>query len=308
MTDPRPGDSIFWIEVEKIRPNPYQPRREFDEDKLRALADSIRQYGVLQPLVVTRQEVQRDDGGLAVEYELIAGERRWRASKLAGVYQIPAVIRTGEDSDKMKLELAIIENLQREDLNPIERAQAFQRLYEEFKLSHGDISKRIGKSRVYVTNTIRILALPAEMIEAVSRGQISEGHTRPLLMLTDRPEEQRTVFQEVILKKLTVRDTEQIARRIAFDRVRKQPVPPEIVEMEQKLSDQLGTRVHVEKREHGGKVTIDFTDNDKLQQILSLLDQDQTSSPEVPPDLPAEADESPKEEDDTLYDIKNFSV
>ena len=127
-------DKIFLIEVEKIKPNPFQPRHEFNEERLRDLADSIKQYGVLQPLVVTRNEITRDDGSLYTEYEIIAGERRWRAARIAGLSQVPAVIRTGEQSDKEKLELAIIENLQREDLNPIDRAQAFFKLANEFGL------------------------------------------------------------------------------------------------------------------------------------------------------------------------------
>jgi ParB family chromosome partitioning protein len=129
------GDSIFWIDVDRIKPNPYQPRREFDEAKLKDLAESIRQYGILQPITVTRAEVVRDDG-LGVEYELIAGERRLRASKLAGLQQIPAVIRAGADDARAKLELAIIENLQREDLNPVDRAHAFDRLAKEFGFKH----------------------------------------------------------------------------------------------------------------------------------------------------------------------------
>src|SRR5574343_1247458 len=121
-------NSIFWVEVDKIKPNPFQPRREFDEEALKALADSIKQYGVLQALVVTRKEFEKEDGGLGVEYELIAGERRLRASKLAGLSQVPVLIKTGDESDLMKLELAIIENIQREDLNPVDRARAFERL------------------------------------------------------------------------------------------------------------------------------------------------------------------------------------
>jgi ParB family chromosome partitioning protein len=124
-------DSIFWVEVDRIKPNPYQPRREFDQMKLQELADSIRMYGLLQPLTVTRSEVEREDGGLIAEYELIAGERRLRASKLAGLAQVPVIIRAGEESDQMKFELAIIENLQREDLNSVDRARAFQQFLEK---------------------------------------------------------------------------------------------------------------------------------------------------------------------------------
>ncbi|MFA6446140.1 MAG: ParB/RepB/Spo0J family partition protein, partial [Candidatus Paceibacterota bacterium] len=141
------NNAIFWVEVEKIRPNPFQPRKEFDEARLRDLADSIRMYGVLQPLVVTRKEFQKEDGGLGVEYELISGERRLRASKLAGIPQVPVLIRSSEESDRVKLELAIIENLQREDLNSVDRAHSFERLVKEFNLTHADIGRKMGKSR-----------------------------------------------------------------------------------------------------------------------------------------------------------------
>src|SRR5580704_16809602 len=145
------GDSIFWVEVERIKPNPFQPRKTFDEAALQSLAESIRSYGVLQPLTVTRKEIERPGEGIFVEYELIAGDRRLRAAKLAGLKVVPVVIRTAEDSDRMKLELAIIQNLQREDLNPVDRAVAFQRLAQEFGLKHLEIGKRVGKSREYVS-------------------------------------------------------------------------------------------------------------------------------------------------------------
>ena len=134
---------------------------------------------------------------------------------------MPVIIRSSEQSDREKLELAIIENLQREDLNPVDRARAFERLIKEFKFSHGEVGAKVGKSRVYVSNTLRILAMPEEMIVALSEGKITEGHTRPLLMLIDRPEEQTTLFKEIIFRKVTVREAEQIARKIALDRVRK---------------------------------------------------------------------------------------
>ncbi|MDP3725770.1 MAG: ParB/RepB/Spo0J family partition protein, partial [bacterium] len=168
------NNSIFWVEVEKIKPNPYQPRKEFDELRLQDLASSIRQYGILQPLVVTRREVSREDGGLLVEYELIAGERRLRAAKIAGLAQIPVVIRTGdEDNEKAKLEIAIIENVQREDLNPVDRARAFKRLVEDFGFKHHEVSQKISKSREYVSNSIRLLMLPQEIIEALGSGTIT---------------------------------------------------------------------------------------------------------------------------------------
>jgi ParB family chromosome partitioning protein len=271
------NDSIFWIDVEKIKPNPYQPRKDFDQAHLESLADSIKQYGVLQALVVTRKEVEKPDGGLDVEYELIAGERRLRASKLAGLQQVPVLIKTGSETDLMKLELAIIENVQREDLNPIDRARAFEKLATEFKLKHADIARKVGKSREYVSNTIRILSLPPIILEALSKGQISEGHTRPILMLGDRPDEQTTLFKEIVFKKLTVREAEAISRKIAYDKVRKREYvfDPELADLEEKISASLGTRVSIERKEDGGKLTIDFFSNDDLHIILDLIKNNQ---------------------------------
>lgn len=269
------SNSIFWIEVEKVRPNPYQPRREFDEERLKDLAESIRQYGILQPLTVSRIEVLRPDGGLAVEYELIAGERRLRASKIAGLTQVPCLIRTGDDS-KAKLELAIIENLQREDLNPVDRAKSFQRLADEFGLKHTEIGKKLSKSREYVSNTMRLLTLPEEILLALEQGKISEGHTRPLLMLSDRPDEQKELFGEMMVRKMTVREAEGIARRIAFDKVRKKDKfhDPDIADMEGRFAETLGTRVHIEKKEVGGKIMIDFFSYEELQAILARLQEE----------------------------------
>ncbi|HEY6020002.1 MAG TPA: ParB/RepB/Spo0J family partition protein, partial [Candidatus Paceibacterota bacterium] len=179
------NNAIFWVEVDKIHPNPFQPRKEFDEARLNDLAKSIRQYGVIQPLTVSRKEVEHPDG-IKAEYELIAGERRLRAAKLAGVREVPVLIRAAYDDDKTKLEIAIIENLQREDLNPIDRAKAFDQLVHQFGFKHAEVAEKVGKSREYVSNTLRLLALPEEMQQALTDGKISEGHTRPLLMLADR--------------------------------------------------------------------------------------------------------------------------
>lgn len=267
------NNSIFWVETEKIGPNPFQPRREFEPKALEDLADSIRQYGVLQPLVVTRQEILLpDNNGMDVQYELIAGERRLRASKIAGLQQVPVIIRK-ETDNKVKLELAIIENLQREDLNPIDRAMAFEQLHKEFGLTHVEIGKRMGKSRVYVSNSLRLLSLPPEIKQGLMERRISEGHTRPLLMLTDRPSEQTTLFKEIMVKKLSVRDAEKVARKIAQDKVRKKEfiVDPKIREFEKKLSENLGTRVHIEPKENGGQITIDYFTVKDLESIISSM-------------------------------------
>jgi len=266
-------NAIFFVEVEKIKPNPFQPRREFDEAHLESLADSIRMYGVLQPLVVTRKEIYHENGNMATEYELIAGERRLRASKKAGLREIPVLIRATEESDKVKLEIAIIENLQREDLNPIDRAKAFRQLVDEFGMTHADVAKKVGKSREYVSNSMRLLGLPEEMLQAIVDKKISEGHARPLLMLGDRPEEQAVLFKEILIKKFTVRDAEKVARRIAYDKVRKKEkmIDPEIVELEEQVSQRLGTRVHIEKSGTGGKIEIDFFSTEDMRSIIELL-------------------------------------
>ena len=339
------NDSVFWIEVDKIHPNPFQPRKEFDEIQLRSLSDSIKQYGVLQALVVTRKEIQKEDGGLTAEYELIAGERRLRAAKMAGLREVPVLIRNGGETDLMKLELAIIENIQREDLNPVDRAKAFDRLVTEFHFKHSQIAEKVGKSREYVTNSLRMLALPPEMIDALAAGKISEGHSRALLMLSDRPDEQNTVFKEVLYKKLTVRETESVARKIAYDRIRNKEkyLDPEIREMEERLAEALGTRVHIEKGEKGGKLSIDFFTQDDLRSLLAFISertekrdpnellnkhisrlaaaQDEKNVPESIPSqdqsLTTEKgapiddrtpEEIKKEENEDLYSVKNFSL
>ena len=322
------SDSIFWVETDKIRPNPFQPRKEFDEFKLRDLAESIKQYGVLQPLVVTRNEIVKDDG-IVVEYELISGERRLRASRLAGIPQVPVVIRSKDESELMKLELAIIENLQREDLNAVDRAVAFKQLADQFGLKHVQIAQKMGKSREYVSNSLRILLLPEHMLLALREGKISEGHTRPLLMLVDRKDEQETLFKEIIYKKMTVRDAELVARKIAVEKARKKDIvfDPEISSIEQKFTDSLGTRVHIEKGLNGGKITIDFFSNDDLRGILDmienqkkrkaseLLDKHISEVGEIRPltDLAPIDDRSAiekkeDEENDALYSMKNFSL
>ena len=327
------SDSIFWIEIDKIKPNPFQPRKEFDESRLKDLAESIRQYGVLQPIVVTRREYQKPDGGLAVEYELISGERRLRASKIAQLAQIPAVIRSNDESNLMKLELAIIENLQREDLNCVDRAKAFQQLVTEFGFKHTKIAMKMGKSREYVSNSLRILALPEHMLQAISEGKMSEGHTRPLLMLIDRKDEQETLFKEILYKKLTVRDAEMIARKIAVERARRKEtmVDPEIVALEEKFAESLGTRVHIEKGEKGGRITIDFFSNDDVRAILDFLstkdkrkvdellnkhiasvnevNASKITEEEAPfiDDRSAE-EKKEEEESESLYSVKNFSL
>jgi ParB family chromosome partitioning protein len=334
------SNSIFWIDTDKIKPNPYQPRREFDEARLADLADSIKQYGVLQPLTVSRVEIEKEGGGIITEYELIAGERRLRAAILAKVPQVPAIIRSG-DTAIMKLELAIIENLQREDLNVVDRARAFFRLANEFKFTHNEIAKKMGRSREYVSNSMRILSLPEEILNGLSEGRITEGHTRPILMLADHPQEQLVLFKEIVYKKITVREAEKLARKIAYDRVRKKEFmpDPEIVELEEEFQEKLGTRVHIDRKESGGQIKIDYFSTEDLRAILDLIKK---SENERRPDemlehhiasttnnstlevvdsaatmVTADSEDKPiddrskediKEDDENLYNISNFSL
>ena len=327
------SNSIFWIDTDKIKPNPFQPRRDFDEARLQDLADSIRQYGVLQPLTVSRVEREKEGGGLVTEYELIAGERRLRAAILARVSQVPVIIREG-DTSLMKLELAIIENLQREDLNVVDRARAFFRLVNEFKFTHNEVAKKMGRSREYVTNSLRILTLPEEILNGLREGKLSDGHTRPLLMLADHPEEQMVLFKEIVYKKITVREAERLARKIAYDRVRKKEFmpDPEITELEEEFQEKLGTRVHIDRKELGGQIKIDFFSTEDLRTILDLIQKGEVEK--KPADLlenyiaqndatisePANAEggeetpiddrnkEEAQKDDADLYNISNFSV
>lgn len=329
---PQSSSSVFWVEVDKIKPNPFQPRQEFREEALKDLADSIRQYGVLQPLVVTRKEVHLEDGGIATEYELIAGERRLRASKLAGLREVPVLIRVGEDSDKTKLEIAIIENVQREDLNPIERARAFQRLHVEFGYTHVEIGKKMGKSREYVSNSVRLLNLPPVVLDALTTGRIGEGHARTLLMLSDRPEEQMTLYKDIMFKGLSVREAEQASRRIAFEKIRRDhlKLDPTILEMEEQLTEKLGTRVQIERKKFGGKVMIDFFSTEDLKNLLDIVSSGKfpgiqindpvraamprvelTAEEKAEVEALAQSGQSatpPPAEDEALYSIKNFSL
>jgi len=326
QAEPTRYDSVYWVEVARIIPNPYQPRKEFDEEALKSLAESIRMYGILQPLTVTRKEIEKPDGGIQSSYELIAGERRLRASKLIGLKEVPVVIRTGEQTDKMKLELAIIENLQREDLNAIDRSKALKLLADDFGLSHGEIAAKVGRSREFVSNSIRLAQLPEYIAQAVIDKELTEGHARALLMLNDRPQEQETLFKEVVLKKSSVRVVEQLARRIATDKIRKKDKTPEMMELEKSLTETLGTRVLIENRPQGGRVLIEFFSPEDLSHIAAILAErrdeergfgeeareavEQTISEpgESETEVSETEDAQKKEPEDDLYSVSNFVV
>ena len=272
----RKSDAVFWIEIEKIEPNPFQPRREFAEETLRDLAGSIREYGMLQPVLVTKREIETSSG-LEVKYELIAGERRWRAAKLAGLSQIPATIRRGVPDDRLKLELAIIENIQREELNAMERARAFKQLIDEFHLVQRDIATRVGKSREMVANTLRLLALPQDIQQAVHNGQISEGHARAVLMVGDDTQKQFEVYHGIVSDRLSVREAENRARQVGGKKLipRKRAASiiedPEMRQWQNKLQDQLGTKVHLQRIGERGKIVVEFYSEEELLGLLHKL-------------------------------------
>lgn len=312
--------SVFWLSVEKIDPNPFQPRKEFADTKLNDLAQSIRRYGVLQPLVVTKKEAVTDNGDMSVRYELIAGERRLRAAKIAGVSEVPAVIRADITEDNVRLELAIIENLQREDLNPIDRARAFKRLIENFKMTHTEVAQRMSRSREYISNSLRLLSLPEDMVQAVVDGKISEGHTRPLLMLVETPKDQRALFDEIVQRKITVRDSELIARRQATNRARKKEVNPYVQEAQLTLEGILETQVHIQSQgETGGKIVINFFSGEDLESIIEKVQgKPATQNGNISETIKATQDAMIYEDaeavgeaessEDEMYTFKNFSL
>lgn len=275
----RPKESVFWIEIAKIQPNPEQPRTTFDEEKIRALAESIRQYGMLQPIVVSKREIDVPTG-TQVEYQIIAGERRYRAACMIGLVHIPAIIRR-EESDKIKLELALIENLQREDLNPLEKARAYNRLIHEFHLTAREVGMRVGRSREAVSNTVRLLALPEYVQNAIMQGRVTEGQVRPLISISHNVDEQRALFQRVLAEGLVARDIEYAARQIIarIGPAMRQTQKSGKVEFdattrsfETKLADVLGTRVSVRRNREGkGKISIEFFSEEELQNLVARM-------------------------------------
>lgn len=261
------SSTVSTLPVSSIVPNSRQPRMQFDDSTLAELAASIREFGVLQPLIV--RPVGED------RYELIAGERRLRACKMAGLSEVPVVVRSA--SAQAALEIALIENVQREDISAMECAIAYNKLCEEFSLSHEEVAGRVGKSRVAVSNTLRLLKLPAALQKAVMEGDLSEGHARALLML-DSPVRQAQLFERVLRDGLSVRETERLARsaseevgRSMAQRRKHQQTNPEWASLERGLSEYFGSKVTLHRERSGGKVTLEFYSDDDLQRILDIL-------------------------------------
>jgi ParB family chromosome partitioning protein len=261
-------ESIFNVEVDKIRPNSNQPRKDLSPESLKELTDSIREHGIIQPLVVTKVELATERGR-KVEYELIAGERRWRAAKMAGLPHVPVIIRDTEADEK--LELALVENIQREDLNPVETALAYKKLHDEFGLRHEEIAQKVGKKRTTVTNAMRILTLPVKVQQAIVSGQISEGHGRALLLA--KPEARMPLFRSIIKGNLSVRQAEDRARKLAPPNKpgAKGPKNPFFKKLERDLELVLGHRVSITQRGELGHLRIEFSNRNELEKIVNFF-------------------------------------
>lgn len=250
------------LDIDLLIPNPRQPRTHIEEHRLEELAQSIRSHGVIQPILVRRS---------AGAFEIVAGERRWRAAQRAGLLKVPVVVRDVPD-DRL-LEVALIENIQREDLNPIEEAQAYRRLVDEFHLSHETVASSVGKERATVTNYMRLLKLPAEVRNDLASDALSMGHARALLALPDE-QSQRRVAREVVSRALSVRETEALIRlegNRATGPKAAAKVDPNTRAAEDQLRLALGTRVRIVRRGHGGRMEVDFSNEDELQRLFELL-------------------------------------
>lgn len=262
-------ESIFLIEVDRIKENPYQPRRDFNTEELQSLAESIREHGILQPLIVTKTE-EETDFGIKVSYELVAGERRLKAAQMAGLSFVPAIIRQKTEK-KEKLELALIENIQRADLNAIEKAKGYEKLTKEFGLTQKEVGQRVGQSREGVANAIRLLNLPIEIQRAIEIGKISEGHGRAILGApTDN--QMRTMFNEILGKNLNVRAAENLSRKVkGVAKAIRGEQNPETRFLESRLEEFFGTRVKLAKSGRRGRILIEFYSPEELNSILDKI-------------------------------------
>ena len=259
-----PPTGLAQVPVSAITPNPMQPRTAFDPETLAELAASIREHGLIQPLIVTQQGPDR--------YQLIAGERRWQAARLAGMVTVPAIVK--EATPQQGLELALVENIQRADLNPLEEASAFRQLVEEFGLTQEQVADRVGKSRVAVTNILRLLRLPGEVKQALTDGTIHEGHARTLLALPTA-EAQVAALKTVVNKALSVRQNEELVRRLLAEPAPTKvtrPVSPEVEALEEEFRETLGTKVNLYRSRKGrGRLVIHFYSEEELQAIYDLI-------------------------------------
>ena len=260
------NNGVMMVKISKVEPNREQPRKKFDEDSLLELSESIKQYGVLQPLLVSDKKDY---------YEIIAGERRWRAAKLAGIKEIPIIIR--EFSNQETVEISLIENIQREDLNPVEEAMAYKRLIDEFHLKQDEIAERVSKSRTAVTNSLRLLKLDPRVQNMVIEEMITAGHARAILGISD-PDTQEMVASKVFDHKLSVRETEELVRKILNPSKKKEKVSNTAEDavyesLEEKMKGITGTRVFIRRKKNNkGKIEIEYYSRDDLERIIDLFE------------------------------------
>ena len=263
---PEIGKDVIYVKIGKIEPNKEQPRKSFDEDALLELSESLKQYGILQPLLVQDKKDY---------YEIIAGERRWRAAKLAGLKEIPVIIK--KLTDQEMVEISLIENIQREDLNPIEEARAFKRLLNEFQLKQDELAERVSKSRTAVTNSMRLLKLDERVQQMIIDDLITTGHARGLLAIVDQ-DKQYTLAQQIFDEKLSVRETEKLIKKMQKQKIessKKQEIDNMSVfyeDMEQKLKSIMGTKVLIhQKNKEKGKIEIEYYSVEELERIMELF-------------------------------------
>lgn len=267
-TQSQTTSTVAEIEISKIKPNPYQPRKYFEPTALQELADSIRIHGIVQPIVVTKNEDH---------FEIVVGERRFRASQLAGLTKVPAIVKIGM-ADQAKLEVALIENIQRQELNPIEEAKGYERLIKSFNLTQDQVAKKVGKSRSSVANTLRLLQLPEVIQVGVSEGRITEGHARAMLTV-DGPESQVELYSQTLHQGLNVRQIETKAKEMVakkgFDLI---GPDPHVTALENELRTKFGTQVRIQKQGRGGKITIEFFSDEELDALVHRI-KEQTENP-----------------------------
>lgn len=257
-------DGVVNVKISKVEPNREQPRKNFDEDALQELAESIKQFGVLQPILVQEREDY---------YEIIAGERRWRAANIAGLKEVPVIIRNLTEQEIV--EIALIENIQREDLNPIEEAQAYKRLLTEFNLKQDEVAERVSKSRTAVTNSMRLLKLSDDVQQMVIDEMITTGHARALLAIED-PEQQYILAQKVFDEKLSVRDIEKLVKNLGKTKVQKKSKEKQLSaiyqEIEEALKGKLSTKVSIVAKENGaGKIEVEFFSHEELDRLMDII-------------------------------------
>lgn len=262
IPDLKPSGGVTEIDIDDIEPSEYQPRKKFDQEKLEELSATIEAEGVLQPVIVRRT----DDGG----YRLVAGERRWRAARMAGLKRIPAIVR--DTTEQKRVVLALIENLHREDLNPIETAEAFNRLIRDFHMTQEEISKRLGKQRSSIANYLRLLKLPSDIRQWINQGDLTMGHAKVILSL-DKPVKQIEASRRIIKKGLSVREAETLIARMLRQKksVIKRKVDTHISALEDSLKRFLGTKVSIHHKKRGGRIEIEYYSNDDLIRIIEVI-------------------------------------